>query len=117
MRPTASKTFDPDQEQRRCPRQRVSWLVTVAAGSKSFQGLTRDVSATGAKILLKERPALGAEVSLAFRPPGRRPIATRALVWRVDPDGLACTLWLLGQPMRCGSVLYCSAVSSSVSVG
>ncbi|HJV57048.1 MAG TPA: PilZ domain-containing protein [Methylomirabilota bacterium] len=90
MRPTASKTFDPDQEQRRCPRQRVSWLVTVAAGSKSFQGLTRDVSATGAKILLKERPALGAEVSLAFRPPGRRPIATRALVWRVDPDGLAC---------------------------
>jgi hypothetical protein len=90
MRPTASKTFDPDQEQRRCPRQRVSWLVSVGAGSKSFQGLTRDISASGAKILVKERPALGAEINLSFRPPGRRAVATRALVWRVDPDGLAC---------------------------
>ena len=85
-----SKTVDPEQDQRRCPRQRVSWLVSVAAGQRSFQGLTRDVSASGAKILLKERPALGAEVSLSFRPPGRRPVVTRALVWRVDPDGLAC---------------------------
>lgn len=90
MRPTASKVFDADQEQRRCPRQRVSWLVTVAAGTKSFQGLTRDVSASGAKILVKERPALGAEINLSFRPPGKRAVATRALVWRVDADGLAC---------------------------
>jgi hypothetical protein len=90
MRPSASKAFDPDQEQRRCPRQRVSWLVTVGSGSKTFQGLTRDVSASGAKILVKERPALGAEVTLSFRPPGRRAVATRALVWRVDADGLAC---------------------------
>jgi hypothetical protein len=90
MRPTASKTFDPDQEQRRCPRQRVSWLVTVGSGGKTFQGLTRDVSASGAKILVKERPALGAEVNLSFRPPGKRAVATRALVWRVDADGLAC---------------------------
>jgi hypothetical protein len=85
-----SKTVDPEQDQRRCPRQRVSWLVSVAAGQRSFQGLTRDVSASGAKILVKERPALGAEVNLSFRPPGRRPVATRALVWRVDPDGGAC---------------------------
>ena len=85
-----SKTVDPEQDQRRCPRQRVSWLVSVAAGQRTFQGRTRDVSASGAKILVKERPALGAEVSLSFRPPGRRPVATRALVWRVDPDGLAC---------------------------
>lgn len=90
MRPTASKAFDAEQEQRRCPRQRVSWLVTVAAGTKNFQGLTRDVSASGAKILLKERPPLGAEVNLSFRPPGRRAVTTRALVWRVDADGLAC---------------------------
>lgn len=90
MRNAPSKTVDPEQDQRRCPRQQVSWLVSVAAGPRSFQGLTRDVSASGAKILLKERPALGAEVNLSFRPPGRRPVATRALVWRVDPDGLAC---------------------------
>jgi CheY-like chemotaxis protein len=90
MRPTTSKALDPDQEQRRCPRQRVSWLVTIAAGTKNFQGLTRDVSASGAKILVKERPPLGAEINLSFRPPGRRAITTRALVWRVDADGLAC---------------------------
>ena len=85
-----SKTVDPEQDQRRCPRQRVSWIVSVTAGQRSFQGRTRDVSASGAKILVKERPALGAEISLSFRPPGRRPVETRALVWRVDPDGLAC---------------------------
>ena len=90
MRPTASKASDADQEQRRCPRQRVSWLVTVAAGTKTLQGLTRDVSASGAKILVKERPALGAEINLSFRPPGRRAVTTRALVWRVDADGVAC---------------------------
>jgi hypothetical protein len=85
-----SKTVDPEQDQRRCPRQRVSWIVSVVAGQRTFQGRTRDVSASGAKILVKERPALGAEVNLSFRPPGRRPVTTRALVWRVDPDGLAC---------------------------
>ncbi len=68
----------------------MSWLVTVAAGNRSFQGRTRDVSASGAKIIVKERPALGEEVGLSFRPPGGRPISTRALVWRIDPDGLAC---------------------------
>src|SRR5689334_10736217 len=86
----ANKTFDPEQEQRRCPRQRVSWLVTVAAGNRSIQGRTRDVSASGAKILVKERPALGVEIGLSLRPPGRRPVSTRALVWRLDPDGVAC---------------------------
>ena len=85
-----SKTVEPEQDQRRCPRQRVSWLVSVTAGQRSFQGRTRDVSASGAKILVKERPALGAEVNLSFRPPGRRPVTTRALVWRVDSDGVAC---------------------------
>ena len=90
MRHAQGKSFDPDQEQRRCQRQRVSWLVTVAAGSRSIQGLTRDVSASGAKILVKERPALGMEIGLSLRPPGRRPVSTRALVWRLDPDGLAC---------------------------
>jgi hypothetical protein len=90
VRTAPGKAFDPEQEQRRCPRQRVSWLVTVAAGNRSVQGLTRDVSASGAKILLKDRPALGVEVGLSFRPPGRRPVSTRALIWRLDPDGLAC---------------------------
>ena len=75
-----AKTIEPEQDQRRCPRQRVSWLVTVAAGARQYQGRTKDVSASGAKILLKERPPLGTEVGLCFRPPGRRPVETRALV-------------------------------------
>ncbi|HSE02733.1 MAG TPA: PilZ domain-containing protein, partial [Methylomirabilota bacterium] len=81
---------EPEPDARRCARQRVSWLVTVAAGPRQFQGRTRDISASGAKILLKERPPLGAEVGLRFRPPGRRPVETRALVWRLDSEGLAC---------------------------
>lgn len=90
MRRESTKTIEPEQEQRRCPRQRVSWLVTVAAGARQYQGRTKDVSASGAKILLKERPPLGTEVGLCFRPPGRRPLETRALVWRLDGEGLAC---------------------------
>ncbi|MFI5326185.1 MAG: PilZ domain-containing protein [Candidatus Rokuibacteriota bacterium] len=86
----ASRTVEVEQDARRCPRQQVSWLVTVAAGARQFQGRTKDVSASGAKILLKERPALGVEVGLCFRPPGRRPVETRALVWRLDAEGLAC---------------------------
>lgn len=86
----ASRTVEAEQDARRCPRQQVSWLVTVAAGSRQFQGRTKDVSASGAKILLKDRPALGVEVGLCFRPPGRRPVETRALVWRLDSEGLAC---------------------------
>jgi hypothetical protein len=85
-----AKTIEPEQDQRRCPRQRVSWLVTVAAGARQYQGRTKDVSASGAKILLMERPPLGTEVGLCFRPPGRRPVETRALVWRLDGEGLAC---------------------------
>jgi hypothetical protein len=87
---SASRTVEAEHEARRCPRQQVSWLVTVAAGPRQFQGLTKDVSASGAKILLRERPALGVEVGLCFRPPGRRPVETRALVWRLDAEGLAC---------------------------
>ena len=86
----ASRTVEVEQDARRCPRQRVSWLVTVAAGNRQYQGRTKDVSASGAKILLKDRPALGVEVGLCFRPPGRRPVETRALVWRLDSEGLAC---------------------------
>jgi hypothetical protein len=90
MRQDGNKMVEPEHDARRCPRQQVSWLVTVAAGPRQFQGRTRDISASGAKILLKEHPPLGAEVGLRFRPPGRRPVETRALVWRLDAEGLAC---------------------------
>jgi len=64
--------------------------VTLAAGAREYQGRTKDISASGAKILLKERPPLGTEVALSFRPPGVRRVETRALVWRLDTEGLAC---------------------------
>jgi len=90
MRQNTNRTVEPEQDARRCARQRVSWLVTVVAGHRQFQGRTKDISASGAKILLKDRPPLGAEVGLSFRPPGRRPLETRALVWRLDAEGIAC---------------------------
>jgi CheY-like chemotaxis protein len=89
MRQNSARSIEPDQDARRHPRQRVSWLVTVAAGARQYHGRTKDISASGVKILLKERPPLGAEVALCFRPPGRRAVETRALVWRVDGEGLA----------------------------
>jgi CheY-like chemotaxis protein len=55
-----------------------------------LQGRTRDTGAGGAKILLKERLPVGTQVALQFRPPGQAPVGTRALVWRIDADGLAC---------------------------
>ena len=89
MRQDPARTLEPEQDARRHPRQRVSWLVTVGAGPRQYHGRTKDISVSGVKILLKERPALGAEVALCIRPPGRRPVETRALVWRLDGEGLA----------------------------
>jgi hypothetical protein len=59
MRQDEARMVEPEPDARRCPRQRVSWLVTVAAGSRQFHGRTRDISVSGAKILLKERPPPG----------------------------------------------------------
>ena len=84
-RPSAGK-----QDARRSPRQVVSWLATVSIGSRHLQGRTKDTSATGAKILVDERLPLGSQVLLQFRPAGRSPVETHALVWRLDADGFAC---------------------------
>jgi hypothetical protein len=90
MPQSVSEASPASPDARRCPRQRVSWLVTVAVGSHLYQGRTRDLSASGAKILLKERLALGTQVSLRFRPPGRPAVQTPAIVWRLDTEGVAC---------------------------
>jgi CheY-like chemotaxis protein len=68
----------------------VSWLVTVSIGSRQVQGRTKDTSAAGAKILVDERLPLGSQVLLQFRPAGRLPVETQAIVWRLDGDGFAC---------------------------
>jgi len=84
------RAWDGKQDTRRFPRQTVSWLVTVSIGSRQLQGRTKDTSATGAKIFLDERLPLGSQVLLQFRPAGRSPVETHALVWRLDADGFAC---------------------------
>lgn len=78
------------QDARRFPRQVVSWLVTVSIGSRQLQGRTKDTSVAGAKILVDERLPLGSQVLLQFRPAGRVPVETHAIVWRLDGDGFAC---------------------------
>jgi len=78
------------EDARRFPRQAVSWLVTVSSGSRQLQGRTKDTSVAGAKILVDERLPLGSQVRLQFRPAGRSPVETQALVWRLDADGFAC---------------------------
>jgi CheY-like chemotaxis protein len=84
------RVWDGKQDARRFPRQAVSWLVTISIGSRQLQGRTKDTSAAGAKILVEERLALGTQVLLQFRPAGRAPVETHALVWRLDADGFAC---------------------------
>jgi len=89
-RQTRARAWDGKQDARRFPRQAVSWLVTVSSGSRQLQGRTRDTSAAGAKIIVDERLPLGNQVLLQFRPAGRSPVETQALVWRLDADGFAC---------------------------
>ena len=84
------RAWDGKQDARQFPRQTVSWLVAVSIGSRQVQGRTKDTSAAGAKILLNERLPLGSQVLLQFRPTGRSPVETHALVWRLDADGFAC---------------------------
>ena len=89
-RQSRARAWDGKQDARRFPRQTVSWLVTVSTGSRRLQGRTKDTSAAGAKILVEERLAVGSQVLLQFRPVGRSPVETQALVWRLDADGFAC---------------------------
>ena len=89
-RQARARTWDGKQDARRFPRQAVSWLVTVSSGSRQLHGRTKDTSAAGAKILVDERLPLGSQVRLQFRPAGRSPVETQALVWRLDADGFAC---------------------------
>ncbi len=74
------------QELRRCPRNRVSWPVTVQAGNRSIQGETLDVGPRGAKLRLDERLQEGDLATLRFTPPQGRAVDVHAIVWRSDVD-------------------------------
>jgi PilZ domain-containing protein len=84
---------------RRHPRAQVSWLVTVETADQRFDLQTLNLSPFGAKLRANDNavdPAYapaplkpGTPAQLHFRPPGGRPVAVQAIVWRTDPDGPA----------------------------
>jgi PilZ domain len=75
---------------RRHPRAQVSWPVTVEAADQRFDLETLNLSPFGAKLRSNGTSLeLGTLAHLQFRPPGGRPVAVQAIVWRTDPDGPA----------------------------
>jgi hypothetical protein len=75
---------------RRHPRAQVSWSVTVEAADQRFDLQTLNLSPFGAKLRANDTPLKpGTPAQLHFRPPGGRPVAVQAIVWRTDPDGPA----------------------------
>jgi hypothetical protein len=75
---------------RRHPRAQVSWPVTVEAANQRFDLQTVNLSPFGAKLRANDTPLEpGTFAQLHFRPPGGRPVAVQAIVWRTDPDGPA----------------------------
>ncbi len=89
-RQTRARAWDGKQDARRFPRQAVSWLVTGSNGSRQLQGRTKDTSVAGAKILVDERLPLGSQMLLQFRPAGRSPVETQALVFSA-PVTIQCS--------------------------
>lgn len=75
---------------RRHPRAQVSWPVTVEAADQRFDLETLNLSPFGAKLRSNDMSfEPGTPAQLQFRPPGGRPVAVQAIVWRTDPDGPA----------------------------
>jgi hypothetical protein len=75
---------------RRHPRAQVSWPVTVEAADQRFDLQTVNLSPFGVKLRANDTPLEpGTLAQLHFQPPGGRPVAVQAIVWRTDPDGPA----------------------------
>lgn len=75
---------------RRHPRARVAWPVTVEAGDRLLYFETMNLSPFGAKLRLDDSPLEpGTLAQFHFRPADGRPLDVQAIVWRIDPDGLA----------------------------
>ncbi|HET7874007.1 MAG TPA: response regulator [Methylomirabilota bacterium] len=87
--PENPATSEPRKEARRHPRESAAWPVMLHDGTRWLHTETINVSPVGAKLRLKGRLQPGDEVRLRFRPPGRKPFDVPALVWRIDPNGLA----------------------------
>ena len=77
------------QDKRQHPRTRVSWPMIVQAGASRYLTSSVDISPFGAKVRTKARLKTGTPVRLEVVPPEGPPLRVGAMVWRVDPDGLA----------------------------
>jgi hypothetical protein len=74
---------------RRYPRFNVSWPVVVESGRRFFLLQAVNVSGRGAKVRPTERLGEGSVALLHFHPPTGPSLDVEAIVWRVEPGGLA----------------------------
>jgi hypothetical protein len=79
-------------EQRRYPRQRVSWPVVLETDDRISCVETIDFSARGAKLCLRKPLALGSVVNVHIHPED-------SAAWRSDPDGMAFFFIGLAKPL------------------
>jgi len=85
----ASMNISRQQDRRQHPRTRVSWPIVVRAGASRYLTSSLDVGPFGAKVRMKTKLKTGTSVRLEVVPPEGPPLQVGAMVWRVDPDGLA----------------------------
>jgi len=85
-------------EQRRYPRQRVSWSVVLETDDRISCVETIDFSARGAKLCLRKPLALGSVVNLHIHPEDSAEMHVQAVAWRSDPDGMAFFFIGLAEP-------------------
>lgn len=81
--------FGAQRRPRRYPRFNVSWPVVVKGGKRVFLLHAVSVSGRGAKVRPREGLGEGSVAQLHFHPPNGSSLDIEAIVWRVDPDGLA----------------------------
>jgi CheY-like chemotaxis protein len=79
----------PKRDARQHPRETVRWPVVLDNGNSYLRAETVNVTPLGAKLRLAERLEVGSAVTLKIRPTDRPVFETRAIVWRIDPDGAA----------------------------
>lgn len=83
------REYEIPRQPRRCPRFSVSWPVVVEVGKRFFLLQAVNVSGRGAKVRPTERITEGSVARLHFHPPTGPALDVEAIVWRVDPDGMA----------------------------
>ena len=71
------------------PRMTVSWPVVIDDGNTYLRAVTVDIGPLGAKLRVAEPLELGAPIQMKVRPTDRPTFETRAIVWRIDQDGVA----------------------------